>query len=127
MGKDLNNSLNFSKGDIQMTKSYIKAYSTLLIFRGIQSKQQWDITSHPSEWLSSNGLQIANVGEDMQKREPESIVGNDINWCRHYGIQYGGSSKVRNRTNVWSSNSNTVYIYKNKDTCTPVFIPALFR
>lgn len=66
-----------------MTKSYIKAYSTLLIFRGIQSKQQWDITSHPSEWLSSNGLQIANVGEDMEKRESLHTVDKNVNWCSH--------------------------------------------
>lgn len=75
-----------------MTKSYIKAYSTLLIFRGIQSKQQWDITSHPSEWLSSNGLQIANVGEDMEKGNLHTVDKN-VNWCNHYWRQYGISLK----------------------------------
>ena len=29
----------------------------------------------------------------MDKREPLYTVGGNINWCSHYGKQYGGSSK----------------------------------
>ena len=32
------------------------------------SKQQWDITSHPSEWLKSRRQETINVGEDVEKR-----------------------------------------------------------
>ena len=29
----------------------------------------------------------------MEKREPSYSVGGNVNWCSHYGEQYGGSSK----------------------------------
>ena len=29
----------------------------------------------------------------MEKREPSKTVGGNINWCSHYGGQYGGSFK----------------------------------
>ena len=34
-----------------------------------------------------------NVGEDVEKRESSHTVGGNVNWCSHYGKQYGGSSK----------------------------------
>ena len=34
-----------------------------------------------------------NVGEDVEKRESSYTVGGNINWCSHYGKQYGGLSK----------------------------------
>ena len=36
---------------------------------------------------------IINARESMVKREPSSTVGRIVNWCSHYGEQYGGSSK----------------------------------
>ena len=50
-------------------------------------------TSHWSEWPSLKSLQITNAGEGVEKREPSYTVGGNVNWCRHYGKQYGGSSK----------------------------------
>ena len=38
-------------------------------------------------------LQNDNAREGMEKRETSNIVGGDVNWCSHYGKQYGGSSK----------------------------------
>ena len=32
-----------------------------------------------------NANQNANVGEDVEKREPFYIGGQNINWCSHYG------------------------------------------
>ena len=59
----------------------------------MQIKPQWDITSHPPEWLSSKRPQITNVGEDVAKREPLYTVVGNVNWCSHYGKQYGVFSK----------------------------------
>ena len=32
-----------------------------------------------------------SIGEDVEKRKPSYIVGENINWCSHYGKQYGDS------------------------------------
>ena len=46
--------------------------------------------SYPgSPWLTSRSLQVANVGEDMEKRKPSYTFGKNVNWCNHYGKQYG--------------------------------------
>ena len=34
-----------------------------------------------------------NGGEGVEKREPSYTVAGDVNWCSHYGNQYGGSSE----------------------------------
>ena len=34
-----------------------------------------------------------NAGEVVEKREPPYAVGGNVNWCSHYGEQYGGSLK----------------------------------
>ena len=46
-----------------------------------------------SEWLSSKRPQITKAHEDVEKREHSCTVGGTVNWCIHYGKQYGGSSK----------------------------------
>ena len=34
-------------------------------------------------------------------------VGGNLNWCNHYRKQYGGSSKIKNTTTIWYSNSTS--------------------
>ena len=51
------------------------------------------ITSHLLEWLLSKRQKITTVGKDVEKREPLCTLGGNVNWCSHYGKQYGGSSK----------------------------------
>ena len=36
-------------------------------------------------------LQIINAEEGVDKREPSYTVGENVNWCSHYGEQYRGS------------------------------------
>ena len=67
-------------------------------------------------WLLSKRQEITSVDEDMDKREYLCTVCGNISWC-HYGKQYGSSSKVENRTTMWSSNSTSGYLSEeNKDT-----------
>ena len=51
------------------------------------------ITSHQSEWPSLKSQQIANSGKGVKTRELSDIVSGNVNWCSHYGKQYGSSSK----------------------------------
>ena len=36
---------------------------------------------------------ITSVSENVEIREPYYTVGGNVNWCSHYGKQYGNSSK----------------------------------
>ena len=52
----------------------------------------WNILSYTSwkyYWLLIYAFKII----PHQKREPSYTVGGNVNWCSHYGEQYGGSSK----------------------------------
>ena len=53
----------------------------------------------------------------MLKREPLCTVGRNINWCSHYGKQYGASSKnYKSSCHIWSNNSTSGYIYTGNET-----------
>ena len=66
-----------------------------------QGNANWDhdeISSHTHQ----NGyyqktmlyiIKIARIGKDVEKKEPLYTIGGNVNWCSHYGKQYGGSSK----------------------------------
>ena len=36
---------------------------------------------------------MIRAGKDVGKREPSYTIGGNVNWCNHYGEQYGGSLK----------------------------------
>ena len=44
-----------------------------------------------AEWPSLKSPQIINAGEDIVKREPSYSGGENVNWCSHYGEEYGRS------------------------------------
>jgi len=54
----------------------------------------------------------------MEKRELWNTVDGSVNWCSHYGKQYGDSSKIKNRTTMSSSNSTSGYLSEVKKTLT---------
>ena len=60
---------------------------------GLKSKLliEWGNTSQLSEWPSTKSLQMISAGKAVEKREPSSTIGGNINWYSHYGEQYGGS------------------------------------
>ena len=65
----------------------------------------------------------------MEKRETSYTVGGNVNWCSHYGKQYGGSSKNKIEL-LYDPAIPLLGIYPDKTiiwkyTRTPVFIATL--
>ena len=74
--------------------------------------------------------QIINAGEGVKKRELSYTVGRNINWCSHYGEQYGDS--LKNYITILLYNavipSLVLYLEKTiiwKNTYISMFIAAL--
>ena len=66
----------------------------------------------------------------MEKRDPSYIVGGNVNWCIHYGRQYGVLRKLKTEL-PYGPTIPFLGIYFDKiiiqkDTCTPMLIAALF-
>ena len=83
----------------------------------------------PVRMPSSKRIQITNVGKDVEKREPSYTVGENVNWWATVENSIKYSQKTKNRTIIWSSNSNPekTKILIQKDMCTPMFTTALFK
>ena len=95
-----------------------------------KSKLQWDIISHQSEWPWSKNLQTINAGEGVEKREPSCPVVGNVNWCSHYGEQYGVSKKLKIDL-PYDPAIPLLDIYPEKtiiqkESCTTMFIAAPF-
>ena len=56
-------------------------------------KLKWSTTSHLSEWPSLKNRCVTNARDGVEKRVPSSSLGQNVNWCNHYGKQYGGFSE----------------------------------
>ena len=80
---------------------------------------------------SSKSLQIINAGEGVEKREPSYTVCGNVHWCSYYGEQYGGCLRKLNKGLPYDPAIPLLSIYPEKilirkDTCTPLFIAAVF-
>ena len=73
---------------------------TVLIIREVQIKTIMRYWLKAVRMPSLKGLQITNAEEGVERREPSYTVGENVNWCSHYGEYYGAFSKSENRTTV---------------------------
>ena len=72
-----------------------------------------------------------NAGEDVEETEPSYTVGGNVNWDSHYGEEYGSSFKKLKRELLYDPAIQLPGTYPEKtiiqkDSCTPMFIEALF-
>ena len=72
----------FSKEDRQMAKNTWKDAQHLQLLEKA-NQNYYEVKS----------LQTLNAGEGVEKREPSYTVGENAQWCNHYGKEYRGSSK----------------------------------
>ena len=56
-------------------------------------------------------LKMISLYLGVQKRDPSYTVGGNVSWYSHYGKQYGGTLKSKNRTTIWSCSPTPGHIY----------------
>ena len=76
-----------------MAKRYVKICSTSLIIREMQIKTTVRYHLTPVRMAIIKKSTNNNSEEGVEKREPSYTVGGNVDWCSHYGKQYGDSSK----------------------------------
>ena len=125
--EDLNR--HFTK-DIQITSRHMNKCSASLIIKEMQFKTtvRYHLSSVRVAQLISQ--QRTNAGEDVEKREPFSTIGWNVNWHNCYGKQYGISQKI-NIELPYDPVMPLLLIYLEetfieKGMCTHMFITALF-
>ena len=78
----------------------MKRCSTLLIITEIQVKTAMRYHLTLARMAIIKNSQTVNTGEGVERREPSYTVGGNVNWYNHYGEQYGGSLKTKNRATI---------------------------
>ena len=73
--------------------SHMKRYLTSRIIREILIKTAMRYQLIPVRMAIIKKSTTANAGEGVEKRKASYPVGRNVNWCSHYGKQYGVASE----------------------------------
>ena len=79
----------FQRGHVDGPQAYEKMVTTA----NHQGKGKQSHVLTPVTRPSSKGTQITDVGENVEKREPLTLLLGSVNWCSHGGKGYGGFSE----------------------------------
>ena len=90
--KDLNR--RFSKEDVWMASKHRKRRSTPLREMHISTTMRNHLTADSVAIIKKNP-QATRAGKDVEKREPSSTAGGNVNWHSHYGRQFGDSERIQ--------------------------------
>ena len=97
-----------------------------------KSRLQGDITSYLLEWLITKREEITSLSKDGGKKESLRTVRGKVDWCSHYGNQYGDSSNILKIKLPYGPAIPHLDIYlketrNQKDKHIPKFIAALLH
>ena len=106
-----------------------KGSQTSIIITETQVKTTMRHHPHLLEWLLSKWQEGTSVGQNTEKSEPLCTVSGNVNWCSHYGKQYGDSSKnlkytyyVIQQFHFWVFIQKKLNHYLQKVICVCMFI-----
>ena len=97
-----------------------------IVMQKCKSKPQWGTISHRSEWLLSKVYKQWMLETVRRKGNALTLLVGMQTTIATIKNSVEISLKTGNRTAIWPSNPPAGYILKERATCTPMFITALF-
>ena len=82
-------------------------------------KQQWNSTTHLSEWPKSGTLTIPNVTKDVEQQELSSITGGNTNGTAILEDSLVVSDKTKHTLNIQSNKYTPWYLSKWAENLCP--------